>query len=439
MRENHPALGSIRDAYRFQREFQYYGYDQIREFQLRELKSLIHHASKTVPFYNKLYQGIQQITNFEQFEALPVVKKDDLVNIELDELTSSELTYDTVPKIVVKSSGTTGEPIVLTRSLRTEIWRAACRLLEYEWMNLEPSGNCMIGRFTISPDAEGYDPMERIIRKEFWEEGSLNRLIRFGEGYQVSAGEYADWIAELLERFNPEIVVFGPTTFQEVLPFIKNYQAKSLISMGEKLHSNVREKIEQKFGCKVANLYGANEVGRIASSCPDSVGFHVHDSNVFMEIVNEYGKPVAEGEAGIVLLTTLQNPGMPLIRYRIGDYIQRTYKRCDCGRGLSRFLNFEGRESAQITLRNGKTVWAGKVADYIEGLNMAAHYRIRQTGFNEFKFECTNKLRLSNEITNQIASMIEKLVGEEIHLESKNVEYIEPLPSGKRNWFLKEF
>ena len=77
-----------------------------------------------------------------------------------------------------------------------------------------------------------------------------------------------------------------------------NYQAKSIFSIGEKLYENVRNRAEKAFGSRITDVYGANELGRIAISCPQGEGFHCHDSNVLLEVVSENSQPVGEGEIG---------------------------------------------------------------------------------------------------------------------------------------------
>ena len=199
LREKHPVLDAIRRAYRFQRKFQNWSAEQIRDHQFKAIKQLVRHASKTVPMYKKLYGGDVDVSSWEQFFALPELSRDALVDTPLGNRASTSLTKDTVPRSFVKTSGTTGEPVILTRSIRTEVWRAACRLIEYEWWDLDPRGECLSNRFTFEPDAEGYDSIEEIIRKDDWEEGMMRRMIPCGKGYQDLPGEKSPRLAELLE------------------------------------------------------------------------------------------------------------------------------------------------------------------------------------------------------------------------------------------------
>jgi phenylacetate-CoA ligase len=85
------------------------------------------------------------------------------------------------------------------------------------------------------------------------------------------------------------------------------------------LYPFMREKIEQVFHCRVYNRYGSREVGDIACEREGVQGFWVAPWGNYVEIVDEQGRRVPDGEEGDILVTSLSNMAMPLIRYKIGD------------------------------------------------------------------------------------------------------------------------
>ena len=72
------------------------------------------------------------------------------------------------------------------------------------------------------------------------------------------------------------------------------------------------------FGVPVINEYGAAELEIIAMEDNKS-NFLINDSNLFVEIVDDDGRILKEGEEGRIILTSLYNKAMPFIRYEIGD------------------------------------------------------------------------------------------------------------------------
>lgn len=168
-----------------------------------------------------------------------------------------------------------------------------------------------------------------------------------------------------------------------------------LLCLGEQCFDFLKVSLAKDYGAKVIDMFGANEIGRVAMECQEGNGFHVHDSNTVLEIVDENFQPVGEGETGEVLLTSLQNPGMPKIRYQLGDMMTRTFEPCVCGRGLSRILRYEGRTSSRILVPGGKICWFGKAAVFIDSILSIPKYRVRQKSYSQFVLELTPEAKIS--------------------------------------------
>jgi phenylacetate-coenzyme A ligase PaaK-like adenylate-forming protein len=88
----------------------------------------------------------------------------------------------------------------------------------------------------------------------------------------------------------------------------------------EPLGADARAQIEAAFGRPVMNLYAAAEVGVIARSYPGSVGLHLNEDIAVYEPVDADMRPVTAGTtAAKLLVTTVINHAMPLIRYELAD------------------------------------------------------------------------------------------------------------------------
>jgi phenylacetate-coenzyme A ligase PaaK-like adenylate-forming protein len=83
----------------------------------------------------------------------------------------------------------------------------------------------------------------------------------------------------------------------------------------------------------LTDLYAADEAGCIALQCPDHEHYHVQSESVLVEVLDVEGRACAPGAVGRVVVTTLQNFAMPLVRYDIGD-VAEAGDPCPCGRGL---------------------------------------------------------------------------------------------------------
>jgi len=78
--------------------------------------------------------------------------------------------------------------------------------------------------------------------------------------------------------------------------------------------------------------------------------------SVYVEIVDEDGRRLPEGETGRIITTNLSIRAMPLLRYETGDVGAITSEPCACGRGLQRVVNLQGRDRDVILTPAGRKV-----------------------------------------------------------------------------------
>ena len=117
------------------------------------------------------------------------------------------------------------------------------------------------------------------------------------------------------------------------------------------LEDSMRSQTRRILGVEIADNYGTTEAF-VGWQCP--VGsYHVNSEHVLVEIVDENGRRVSSGQAGRVVITTLENRLMPLIRYDLGDYATILDEPCACGRTLPRIGNILGRAINLFRLPNG--------------------------------------------------------------------------------------
>ena len=92
--------------------------------------------------------------------------------------------------------------------------------------------------------------------------------------------------------------------------------------------------MESLWGASCFDHTGATEVGAWGFECEAHEGVHVNESEFIAEIIDPgTGAAAEEGE---LVLTNLGRLGMPLIRYRTGDYVKPNRDPCRCGRSFVR-------------------------------------------------------------------------------------------------------
>lgn len=109
----------------------------------------------------------------------------------------------------------------------------------------------------------------------------------------------------------------------------KELGLKVVVPTSEVIYDFQRELIENVFNCNVAGEYGAVETGIIAYECPQG-GLHVSPEYIHIEII-DITTSAPLGEYGEVVVTSLCNYAMPIIRYRLGDVSALYDETCSCG------------------------------------------------------------------------------------------------------------
>jgi phenylacetate-CoA ligase len=155
-------------------------------------------------------------------------------------------------------------------------------------------------------------------------------------------------VVEALNQYQPEMIITYPS-FIRVLAREQQsgrlrISPRVLRSGAETLTQDVRDLAQNAWNALLANSYAATEVGVMGQECAHIAGVHLAEDLSLYEIVDEHNRPVPAGVAGDkMLVTTLTNPILPLIRYELTDVVTLAAGSCPCGSPLVRIAAIEGR------------------------------------------------------------------------------------------------
>jgi len=119
-------------------------------------------------------------------------------------------------------------------------------------------------------------------------------------------------------------------------------------------------------------------MGATFAECPYGCGGHVHPELIIVEIIGDDNRPVPDGVAGEVVVTTLGVEGMPLIRFRTGDICVRHGEQCRCGRSAYRLSPLVGRKNNMIKLK-GTTIYPPAINDVLDNAEYVTAYQVEVT------------------------------------------------------------
>ncbi|MGC3959653.1 MAG: hypothetical protein QM813_17410 [Verrucomicrobiota bacterium] len=178
-----------------------------------------------------------------------------------------------------------------------------------------------------------------------------------------------------------------------------------------------RRILQRVFGVPVFNLYGSTETGHLLMENEAGEMKPSYDTALF---------EVADADAagiGTLLVTTLSNDYMPLLRYRIGDYAQRNE------RSYGTDYIVHGRIRDALTAADGTRVTTWQVDQCFAGVAGIVHYQLRQ-GPNEIRLRYISEANSVNvEALAEAVSQVQSLLGATVVAES--VPTLLPEASGK--------
>ena len=156
------------------------------------------------------------------------------------------------------------------------------------------------------------------------------------------------------------------------------FALRLVLGWGEPMRRGDRDVLRETFGVEPTDVYQTWEFGPIAAECPQRNGLHVNFDLVHVEILRE-GRPAEPGEAGEVVLTSLVNFTMPLIRYRVGDVASWKSGPCACGwQGLT-LEGVHGRLEQTVLLPTGAYIPARYLEECLDQFTNVVGYRAIQT------------------------------------------------------------
>lgn len=128
---------------------------------------------------------------------------------------------------------------------------------------------------------------------------------------------------------------------------------RHVLIVGEWHGSTAKQRLSETFGgAQVREAYGTGESGLVAVECAaDPRGMHVHP-DALLEVRDETGALVADGDGGEIYLTPLATRGMPVLRFRTGDLTESVrHGECGCGRATPRIGPIVGRASELLRVK----------------------------------------------------------------------------------------
>jgi phenylacetate-CoA ligase len=220
----------------------------------------------------------------------------------------------------------------------------------------------------------------------------------------------------------------------------KNIKMKSAGSWGDKLFDHYRKNIERIFGCKVFETYGTGE-GLMLGAQKDLEYLYIMDPYFIVELLDDEGNEVEDGEIGHVVVTSLIHKAMPLIRYKVGDLaIKLPMNQYPKERelGLSLFQKIIGRETDIVETPLGKKLIVHSFTGVFEYYPEIKQFQVVQRDNDALIIRYLIGNDYKPLILDKIKKQLDTLADEVLNIQFVRVDEILPSKSGKPQIVIKE-
>ena len=329
--------------------------EEMNNLQSARLRKIVDRVYHNVEPYRKKMQeaGLEpgDINGIEDLHKLPFTTKDDLRDnypFGLFAAPQSDIVR------IHASSGTTGKATVVGYTRKDiDVWRecvARCCTM------------AGLGKNDIIQVAYGYGLFTGGLGGHYGAEHLGATVVPMSTGNTKK-------LIDMMIDFSATGLMCTPSYLMHIAEVIEEMGVKDKIKLkatingAEPWTENMRMQIEERLGIHAHDIYGLSEImgPGVACDCIHHKGLHIFEDHFLPEIIDPKTlQPVAPGETGELVITTLTKEGIPLIRYRTKDLTSLSYDKCECGRTTARISRFKGRSDDMLIIR-GVNVFPSQV------------------------------------------------------------------------------
>lgn len=326
------------------------------------------------------------------------------------------------------TSGTTGTPLTVWRPRQTfrELFRSSD--VAKAWFGVRPDARraSFTGKQVVPLDSD------RIWRLNVPGRQLVLSQYHLGDRTVLAyARALRRWRPAILDGYTSNLVTLAEllhgSGIRVPIPLV--------VTTCEVLTDAARELLREVFGGAVCDKYGTSENAVLATECPAG-SRHVFQNVGILEAVDEDRDAVSDGQPGRLLLTSLTNDLMPLIRYEVGDVgVIMSSHACPCGRTSPILEEIVGREDDTIILEDGRRI--GIFAfQLLRGMNEVLAMQVEQS--SPTAFVVRGKLRRDDPearaaFERAILLGFDKLIGnvDALTVRFEYPDRLDPTPGGK--------
>lgn len=322
--------------------------DEIRRWQLKRISYIVDYAFENIPLYRKKYSEIGykkgSIKTWEDFYKLPYLRKEELIEGFPGEIVKNVDDF----MLSTRSSGSSGKFVTIAVS-EEAIYKDTLQTIRQFYMQSGKKYNAD-------------DTILFIYTCPWWIEQIKGKYV---QDYLPTTTKVVDAV-EHIKQTKPKYISTYPTYLEKIASTgvkLSDYGVELVIVHSEQSDKMQRKMLADMLDVEVLDEYSSEELTRIALECPKH-HYHLEEDACFIEIIDQAGNKLPDGDVGIVVGTNLLNTATPIIRYIQGDLAKiATEETCDCGNNGRIIEGVKGRNMDCVITDTGESIPASCFMD----------------------------------------------------------------------------
>ena len=404
--------------------------DILRDRQQALLRATLDSARRKLPFYASTPEAPPGADMHGWLrDYYPVLSKPDLLARRAELYPAAGRRRRWWP--VGKTSGTSGTPLEVFRSIPSVIWEEAFNMQAWTWAGFRDGQPQAVLRGDDVADVARTAP-------PFWFWDRFGRQLFMSTRHLSPANAVA--MLDALKAARVAMLRAYPSSCAELARLAEcsgcQVSLPAVVTGSEPLYRVQRELIERTFGCKVFDFYGMAERVAYAAQCEHG-HYHINPEYSVVEILDEHNQPT-DG-FGYIVGTTLHNHVMPLLRYRISDRARWLPGPCPCGRSYPRIELSSGKVEDQLFDRDGAPVSASIITFAFKGLSHIRKSQVAQVGPGRWEVRLVPDPGYADADGEALLANFGKHISTRLDVSLRIVDDIPLLASGKYKWVAQEW
>jgi len=340
-----------------------------------------------------------------------------------------QLVWREVPGGVFKytTGGSSGEPLIFHFGRARQAADAAGRLRARRWWGLQP-GEREVYLWGAPVELNKTDRIKTL------RDRLVNQLLL--NAFEMSPARMDEYLAAM-QAWNPKAIYGYASSLALLAAHAESRGSRPRLpalrvvsTTGEPLFSHQRELIEHVFGVPVSVEYGARDAGLMALQAPDGSLLQMSETHI-IEVLDDAGNPVEEGEA---VITSLVSEAQPFIRYRTGDVVRRSGKTDPGGRGLEVLDAVVGRQTDFIVAADGRIMHALAVIYVLRAIPGVGQFKLIQHTVDRMEVQVVPDARWNDSAREAVIHGLHARLGPTLNIDLKLLDAIAPEASGKHRY-----